>query len=94
MRTRSKGYKDYGLTDARVKEIMEYCRTAEDSIIIEQAAEKANPSLATYLVESLKDKMSYDKLYKKYWVPLCRGDFYAYRRLTISLIDRSLLSKE
>ena len=87
MRTRCKKYADYGLTDARVKEIMQYCRTSTDSKIIEQAAEKANPSLAVYLVESLKDRMSYDKLYKKYFIPLGCADFYAYRRLTISLLD-------
>lgn len=87
MRTRIKGYGDYGLTKTRVKEILEYCRALSDDSILKEAAEKANPLLAVYLVESIKDRMSYDKLYKKYYVPIWRGDFYGYRRLTISLLD-------
>ena len=90
MQTRLKGYADYGLTDKRVKEIMEYCRTSADREVIELAAEKANPSIAAYLVESVRERMSYDKLYKKYFIPLCRGDFYGYRRLTISLLDSAV----
>lgn len=94
MRTRLKGYVDYGLTDTRVKEILEYCRTTARSELIMQAAEKANPELAIYLVESLKERMSYYKLYKKYFIPLSCSDFYGYRRLTISLLNDVLIEQK
>lgn len=94
MRIRLKGYADYGLSPARVKEILVYCRTAPNDTIIKQAAEKAYPVIARYLVESLKDGIGYDRLYTKYYIPLSCGDFYGYRRLTISLLDKMIPKKE
>lgn len=94
MRTRSKGYSDYGLTDDRVKEIMQYCRDKVDMELIEKAAELSNSEIKHQLVESLTEKKSYERISMHDYIYICEKDFYGYRRHMVAILDNLLKERE
>lgn len=53
MRIREMQWKDYSLTNKRVKELREYCRDSNNISMVTQAAACASPSLAGVIVKSL-----------------------------------------
>lgn len=90
MRTRDKGYDDYGLTKERVAELKALCKTKDAQImqLLHLAAYAANPSLAEDLVYSLAEGASYEHLWYIRNVYIPKADFYGHRRKTIYILDR------
>lgn len=93
MKTRYKRYIDYGLTDRRVKEIMDYCTNVKDINLIVKAARSANPAISESLVESLTEGLSYSKASQRRYIMYCGNDFYAYKRLTVAILNNLLLEE-
>lgn len=93
MRTREKRYKDYGVTKEEKEKVLNFCKNAkkEDEFLIRNAALCANPYIADYICDSLKNDLSYDRLFKTLYVPIGRDDFYGYRRKTIAILKNLLL---
>lgn len=87
MRIREMQWRDYGLTDKRVKELRKYCRDSDNISIVTQAAVFANPSLSGVIVESLTQGIGYVELSKKEYIPATGADFYAYRRRAVAVLD-------
>lgn len=82
MRTREKGYKDYGFENKEAEKLMEYCR-GPDFIYRRElidSAERANISIADDIFYSIMKNLSYDDLVIKSDIPYSKTDFYAYRR--------------
>lgn len=88
MKTREKGYKDYGFYEEdEHKKIIKYCRSSDfdedDSFLLNQAALHIKPCIQNELYESIVTGISYEKLTRKKYIPLPEGDFYGYRRKCI-----------
>ncbi len=87
MRIREMQWKDYSLTNRRVKELREYCRDSDNMSMVTQAAACASPSLAGVIVKSLTTGIGYVEMSKKEYIPATGADFYAYQRRTIAFLD-------
>lgn len=57
----------------------------KDVELIEQAAIQTSRVLAPYILKNVCDELSYEYLGR---VPVCRKDFYGYRRLFFSQLDK------
>lgn len=90
MRTRLKGYEDYGITEEGAKAIMARCKSPEAFHALIEAAEKANPEICIPLAYSLAYGVSYERLYAWSDIPYSAVDFYGYRRKTLWLLKNKL----
>lgn len=82
-------YEDYNITKSEKEFIVNYCQSVKaDKDIIRECAESANNGIAEYITQSLIENKSYDNLG---YVPINKGDFYAYRRKTLYLIKQRLV---
>lgn len=77
---------DYGLTEERCRELAALVCSGKYADIVTSAACAASDTLAPWLVKSVVERLSYDKL-ERMWdlgkierAPVGRSDFYAYRR--------------
>lgn len=93
MKTREKGYTDYGFDCGEEKKLKEYCKNSEfrefDTLL--QSAISSNPAIAGDLFYSLLNGLSYDSLEKIKYIPYSKGDFYAYQRRCLSVFRNFLL---
>ena len=87
MRIREMQWKDYSLTDRRVKELREYCKDSDNMSMVTQAAACASPSLAGVIVKSLTTGIGYVELSKREYIPITKADFYAYQRRAVAILD-------
>ena len=91
MRIRNRTWSDYGITREQVRELKNYCRSAIDTSLIEEAARRANKSIVKELVDSLTRGLSYSKLTIDGYVPIGQKDFYGYKKYTLSILNDLLL---
>ena len=92
MRTRNKGYSDYGFKPGEEKRLIQYCRSCEfdKSRQLLMAAIDSNSDLANDLYYSIVGNVSFDNLNMIKYIPASKGDFYGYRRKCLALV-RDLL---
>ena len=78
MRTRQKTYSDYGISDAEVKRIKDFCHYAndEEKMIIKTALSELDPYIAPYVFFSLVDNLSYEDICARNYLYIGKGDFY------------------
>lgn len=95
-RTPRHSWQYYGITKARYRQLTEYIQSGRYTPVARQAAHTANKDIAEYILLSVTENLSYDEL-QKMWelkkierMACCRTDFYGYRRLFYSLMDREL----
>lgn len=93
IRTRNMGYNDYGVTDEEKEAVIAYCRSDHElkEQIISCAMLEQDPYIAQFLILSITQGQSYEKLYAKYEIAVTKDDFYAYRRKAIADIKRFML---
>lgn len=93
MSARDRYLKDYGLTYAEGKKIVEYCGNARgyDQVLLLQVAQKVKPEIAHLLFTNLTTGIGYDNISKKHYIPMQRKDFQGYRRQTIEEYNRMML---
>lgn len=89
-------WKHYGISKERHRQLTEYIQSGRYASVVRQAAHTANKDIAEYILLSVTENISYDEL-QKMWelkkierMACCRTDFYGYRRLFYSLLDREL----
>jgi hypothetical protein len=94
MRRREMSYEDYGMTDAEVRYVKEFCRNAkgEDKALIRNALVQIPTDIAPYVYYSLTNKISYDEMCKKRYIYISKGDFYGHRRYAINQIKKMMIS--
>lgn len=91
MRIRDRTWSDYGITRERLGELKNYCRSAIDTSLIEEAAKRANASIEKELVTCLIQGISYSKLTIGGYVPIGLKDFYGYKKYTLAILNDLLL---
>lgn len=91
MRVRDTAWTDYQISRARVKELLQYCRDTKNLSIVEKAIRETNPSISELLRMNLVQRLSYDKIMIKVYIPIGEKDFYGYRRKALATLNRLLL---
>ncbi len=91
MLTRNKKLKDYGIPSEDIEKLNNMLRDfpEEYEYLLFSAALSVCPKdtvIADMVVENILHHRSYDKIYKKQYVPINRKDFYAYRRKTVAVL--------
>lgn len=87
---RRTSYKDYGLTEQEARFLLAYCKSDKaDRKIIMECAAYSNSNIAYYLFKSVVENRSYDRLG---YVPITKGDFYAYRRKLLAELKDKLIT--
>ena len=93
-------YAGYGMTADRTKSLLKECRVGKHVALVQAAAQQAAPGIAKWLTISITEGKSFDRMAVKWELgeaevmPCCRNSFYAYRKLTLSILDRMLQRKE
>lgn len=93
-------YAGYGLTRDRVKGLLEECRAGKHAALLQAAARQAEPDIAKWIVLSIMEGKSLHDMEIKWELgeaevmPCCRNSFYAYRKLTLAMLDNMLAGKE
>lgn len=90
-------WKDYGITQERVDELMKIVRSGEYETLARQAAHMADEKAAEHILLSVNKNLSYERL--EYHdrlgrCPLGRTDFYGARRLFFHYLDCALRGEE
>lgn len=93
MRTREKGYSDYGFVDGESKLLKKWCRSPDFKYakILKECAEKANETISKSLCDSILRGLSYDRLDQMEYQIYSKKDFYAYRRKTLALFRTKMI---
>ena len=83
---------DFGITIETYKSICQRIQNKEiqEHDLLNAAAVEANPSIAEYLVKSIEESLSYEKMSAGNYIPINKNDFYAYRRKCISIFHKKL----
>lgn len=86
---RSTYLSDYGITERKVKNLLEYCQSAGKSQqdIILKAAQISNEDIAIPLFINLTSGVGYDRISKWYEIPMQRKDFQGYRRKALKILN-------
>ena len=94
-RIRDKGFNDYGLNEGTDRRILEFARnsTLAQKIEILEICHDVNTDIAGLLFDSITNRMSYEKLDRKYNVPYMKNDFYAYRRKVMVEIYKGMMQE-
>lgn len=95
-----RSYRQYGLTDERVAELQNGCKTGEYSFKTLQAACEGFAFARPWILLSVVENRSYDEL-RTAWelgkievLPVGRTNFYALRRQFFSNLNRVLQEKK
>lgn len=86
-------YLQYGITKKRFQEILSAMLTSDSSELISVAA-LADELISSYLVESVRCNLSYEKLEQMHGIlPVSKSDFYRKRRLMFHYMDLRMLDQ-
>ena len=86
-------WKDYGITQERVDELVEIIRSGKYDDVALSAARMADEKAAGHILLSVKEQLSYDRLEYHNRLgrcPLGRSNFYGARRLFFYYLDCAL----
>ena len=92
-------YAGYGLGKKRAKALLKECRTGKHANLLRVAAEQAEPNIAKWVILSVAEGKSLHDMEVKWQLgeaevmPCSRNSFYAYRKLTLVILDRMLQGK-
>ena len=86
---------DFGISIEQYKSICQRIQNGEikEHDSLNAAAVEANPSIAEYLVKSIEESLSYEKMSAGNYIPINKNDFYAYRRKCISIFYKKLTNR-
>lgn len=80
-------YEQYGISKKRYEVILRHMLSMSEGELLGFACQ-ADEWISDYLVESIKNNMSFDRLEKKYGIiNSSKSDFYRKRRLMFHLVD-------
>ena len=93
-------YARYGLTKEKAKMLLKECRAGKHADILQEAAQQAEPCIAKWIISSIVEGKSLHDMAVKWELgeaeimPCSRNSFYAYRKLTLAILDNMLSGKE
>ncbi len=94
-----RNYAGYGMTVDKAKSLLKECRAGKHTAEVRKAAKQAAPDFVEWLVLSIVDGKSLHDMEIKWELgeaeimPCCRNSFYAYRKLTLAILDNMLAGK-
>lgn len=106
MRTKRNGhgvresYAGYGLTKERAKTLLKECMAGQHTELVKEAARQAEPEISEWIIASIVEGKSLHNMEIKWELgeaeimPCCRNSFYAYRKLTLAILNNMLAGKE
>lgn len=106
MRTKRNGYgmykryAEYGLTRERVNILLKECVAGKHTGLVQEAARRAKPDISKWILSSIIDGKSLHDMEIKWELgeaeimPCSRNSFYAYRKLTLVILDKMLQGNE
>lgn len=89
-------FEHYGISEERYRNLTEYIQSGRYTSVVRQAAHTANKDIAEYILLSVTENLSYDKLQKRWELKkikrmaYCRTDFYGIRRYFFNIFDKEL----
>jgi len=86
-------WQHYGISKERYRQLTEYIQSGRYTSLASQAAHTANETIAEYLIKSIVENKSYDKLeFDDKLGRICYGrtDFYGCRRYFIACFDKEM----
>lgn len=93
-------YAGYGLTRERAKILLKECKMGVHTELVQEAARQAEPDISKWIISSIIDGKSLHDMEVRWELgesekmPCSRNSFYAYRKLTLAVLDRMLSGKE
>lgn len=93
-------YAKYGLTKERAKALLKECMAGKHTELVQEAASRAEPDISKWIILSIVDGKSLHDMEIKWELgeaeimPCSRNSFYAYRKLTLVILDRMLSGKD
>ncbi len=93
MQNRKKSYKDHGVFDNEIGYIKSFCQNSNEAEkeIIRIALSEMDPYIAGNVYKNLVDGLSYEKICKKDYLFIGKGDFYGYCRRGVGAIKRWMI---
>lgn len=93
MRTRQKGYADYGISEQEVKLLKEWCKKADfhEEFLLFESARMANSEIFNDIYFSIVKGLSYEKMDTKTGQYIGKGDFYGWQRKTLAIFREALI---
>lgn len=93
MRTREKGYADYGFSQGEEKQLKEWCRMSDfaEEFLLLESAKMANENIFNDIYFSIVKGLSYEKMDKKVYQNIGKGDFYGHQRKTLAIFREALI---
>lgn len=92
-------YAGYGLTADRVKTLLKECQEGKHTELVQAAAEQAGPGVEKWIVDSIVYGKSLHSMAIRWelgeaeMMPCCRNSFYAYRKITMAILNDMLAGK-
>ncbi|MDO4943128.1 MAG: hypothetical protein Q4E73_09890 [Lachnospiraceae bacterium] len=92
MKTREKGYSDYGFAPGEEKMLKAYCRQPDfkENILLLECAMQSNAAICSDLYYSIVKGLSWERLGKRTTQLYGKCDFYGYQRKTLALFWNEL----
>lgn len=93
-------YAAYGLTKERAKTLLKECMAGKHTELVQEAAQQAEPGISKWIISSIAEGKSLHDMEVKWELgeaeimPCCRNSFYAYRKLTLAILDKMLAGKD
>lgn len=95
MKLRNRSYEDYGISKEESRYLLNLCRRRDEIVesCLIKALQTEDEVIREDLYLSLKDNLSYDKLYYDYYrdIFINKVDFYAHRRMVLYLFKKKLI---
>lgn len=93
MRTREKGFADYGFSPGEETKLKAWCKNpnfSEEFLLLE-SAKIANKDIFNDIYFSIVKGLSYEKMDEKVYQNIGKGDFYGHQRKTLAIFREALI---
>lgn len=93
MRTRKKGFADYGFSEREAKMLKDWCKKPDfsEEFLLLESARIANSQLFNDIYYSLVKGLSFERIDMKTGQCIGKGDFYGWQRKTLAIFREALI---
>ncbi len=93
MRTREKGFSDYGFSPGESDKLKAWCQRPDfsEEFLLLESAKMAHESIFNDLYFSIVKGLSYEKMDSKVYQSIGKGDFYGHQRKTLAIFRKALI---
>ena len=93
MRTREKGFVDYGFAPGESDKLKAWCQKPDfsEEFLLLESAKMANASIFNDIYFSIVRGVSYEKMDFKVYQNIGKGDFYGHQRKTLAIFREALI---